>query len=339
MRILISIALLVFTAGSAIAQQTVAQAKARLGDGGIPGEKVAEIAALLNGKADSSGNTVVTAKTGKSVKLQPNAQTSANLSVSSSSTDETTITFGDSAVTRPYLAIHGSTTDGDDDGYIIIGPGGSNSIDRGAAIVMYGNEASNDAGTLKLDAGSVPGAMVEIITAETPGVYRRRWYASYASGNWNSEETYGGSVVFNKGGTGVKLTGGATNDAWAFLTTECNELSTTGATTQTWASALPAYAVMFALTGRVTEAYTSGGTITSLHVGNGSTANQYANALALTSGTTWTSPETGAAGGVMPQSNAAAAQNIVVTANGGGTITAGKMRLCVTYMRSQVPQS
>ena len=339
MKILTSIALLVLTAGSAMAQQTRAQTESDLAGVGIGGEKAEVISSILNGKADSSGNTVVTSASGKSIKLQPNAQTSANLTVSSSSSDETTLTFGDGAVTRPFLAIHGSTTDGDDDGYIIIGPGGSNSIDRGAAIVMYGNEASNDAGTLKLDAGSVPGAMVEIITAETPGVYRRRWYASYASGNWNSEETYGGSVVFNKSGTGVKLTGGATNDAWAFLTTECNELSSTGATSQTWSSALPAYAVMFALTGRITQAYTSGGSITSLHVGNGTTANQYADTLALTANTTWTSPETGAVGGVMPQSNAAAAQNIVVTANGGGTITAGKMRLCVTYMRSQVPQS
>ncbi len=339
MRILISIALLVLWAGSAFSQQTVAQAKARLGDGGIPGEKVAEIAALLNGKADSSGNTVVTAKSGKSIKLQPNAQTSANLTVSSSAADETTLTFGDGAVTRPYLAIHGPTGVGDDDGYIIIGPGGANNLDRGPAIVMYGNNASNDWGTLKLDCGAVTGAMVEIITPDAPGQYRRRWYATYQSGNWNSDETYGGSLVFNKSGTGVKLTGGSTYDGWGFLTTECNELSSTGATSQTWSGALPAYAVMFALTGRVTQAYTSGGTITSLHVGNGSTANQYADTLALTANTTWTSPEAGAVGGVMPQSNAAAAQDIKVTANGGGTITAGKMRLCVTYMRSQVPQS
>ena len=339
MKILTSIALLVLMAGSAFAQQTTAQASSDMMGLGMSGPLSTEVSSLLDGKADSSGNTVVTSASGKSIKLQPNAQTSANLTVSSSASDETTLTFGEADVTRPYLAIHGPTADGDDDGYIIIGPGGANSLERGAAIVMYGNDATNDWGTLKLDCGAVTGAMVEIITPDSPGVYRRRWYATYQSGNWNSDESYGGSLVFNKSGTGVKLTGGSTNDAWAFMTTECNELSSTGATSQTWSGALPAYAVMFALTGRITQTYTSGGSITSLHVGHGTTANQYAATLARTANTTWTSPETGAVGGVMPQSNAAAAQDIKVTANGGGTITAGKMRLCVTYMRSQVPQS
>lgn len=333
---LILTALLVLWAGSAVAQQTAAQAASDMMGLGMPGALAGEVSTLLDGKADSSGNTLITSATGKSIKLSPGDDANRLLTLSSVSDAVMTVTHGDGTAGQ-HLDIHGT----DDNSYIVIGPGSANSLENGSAIVMYGNEYPTNTGDLKLDCGNVPGAVVEVITPDGLGSgtehYKVRWYWAHGSGNFSQHATDGGNINMVKSGTGLIVGGG--NDGWGFLTTECSELTTTGGTTQTWTGALPAYAVMFALSGRVTEAYTSGGSITELDVGNGSVANQYADALALTSGTNWRSPETGAAGGTMPQSNAAAAQNIVVTANGGGTITAGKMRLCVTYLRNQAPQS
>lgn len=127
---------------------------------------------------------------------------------SSYSPDASTFTFGTPGITRPYLEIHGPTSEGSDTGYLILGPGGANNLERGSAIVMYGINASNNAGDLKLDCANLPGAVVEIITpngiTHDSSDYKVRWYWQQGGGNYYNSATDGGDIVFQKDGTGVR---------------------------------------------------------------------------------------------------------------------------------------
>ena len=127
---------------------------------------------------------------------------------SSYSADASSFTFGTPGITRPYLEIHGPTSQGSDTGYLILGPGGANNLERGSAIVMYGIDASNNAGDLKLDCANKAGAVVEIITpngiTHDSSDYKVRWYWQQGGGNYYNSATDGGDIVFQKDGTGVR---------------------------------------------------------------------------------------------------------------------------------------
>lgn len=203
------ISILLAGASSALAQQTKDQTISSLMGTGMPGELSTQVAQILDGKADSSGNTEIISLAGKSIELLPENSAATGLKIRQSGGDSTIISFGDGTPTRAHLDIRGSTTDGNDDGYIIIGPGGANNLERGSAIVMYANETTGgNHGDLKLDCGNVVGGDVEIITPETLGVtntYRRRFYWSAHSGNMFSDADYGGDLVFQKSGSGLSI--------------------------------------------------------------------------------------------------------------------------------------
>lgn len=157
----------------------------------------------------TTGNTQITSPAGKTIQFLPTGITATRLTLSSNGTDQTLITFGDGVPARPHLDIHASTTDGADTGYIIIGPGGNNSLETGSAIVMYGNEDIGGlGGYLKLDSGNVTGAKVEIITPDnilhTSADYKVRWYWQTGYADMFNDATNGGNIVFQKDGTGIR---------------------------------------------------------------------------------------------------------------------------------------
>lgn len=174
----------------------------------MPALLAVETSSILDGKADSGGNTILESNANKVIKFIPDRIASTALTIDQTGTDSTRLIYGDGTAVRGHLDILGATTDGNDDGYIIIGPGGANSLERGAAIVMYGNETTGgNEGDLKLDCGNVSGGEVEIITPETLGnssTYRRRFYWPAHSGDFLGDPDYGGDVVFQKDGSGIQ---------------------------------------------------------------------------------------------------------------------------------------
>ena len=151
------------------------------------------------------GSALITTTSLKPIILRSSGTVSSQLSVISTAIDKTTLIYGDGTATRGHLEIRGATTDGDDDGYIIIGPGGGNSLENGSAIVLYGNETTGgNEGDLKLDCGNVADAVVEVITPQTvgnPSSYKVRWYWQHGTGNFYNDPTSGGDLVLQKSGT------------------------------------------------------------------------------------------------------------------------------------------
>jgi hypothetical protein len=102
---------------------------------------------------------------------------------------------------------------------------------------------------------------------------------------------------------------------------------------QTWAGAKPAGARLVGVSGRVTTAITGPA---SVNIGDGTDADRFAAALALTLGTTFT-PANATAD---PGGWTAAAGDVVVTAvGGGGAFTAGAIRLVALYEELTAPTS
>lgn len=121
----------------------------------------------------------------------------------------------------------------------------------------------------------------------------------------------------------------------ATLTTKLNAMSATlsAAGTHTFTSIIPAGATVVGVTTRVTTTITG---CTSIQIGDGTDADRFGNAIALTSGTTTTNADWT----ITSTPIYAAATNIVITAVGGGaSFTAGAMRVCVYYLAPTAPTS
>lgn len=211
---------------------------------GVPSE-VAEFISIKLLTLDSSGRIVLPAVANKAVILGYSSKT--KLSVTGDGVDTTTIVFGDGVPTRAHLDIRGATTDGDDDGYILIGAGGGNNLERGAAIVLYGNETTGgNHGDLKLDAGNVSGGDVEIIIPRTLGdnsSYRRAWYWPQGTGDFTNDLTYGTDIIFAKSGTTFRIdsdtAASACKGTGTFNGTTAVTISTTCAATSMHVSLTP----------------------------------------------------------------------------------------------------
>lgn len=206
MKSLLLILLAALISGTAYADEARVN---RLMSKGIVSGAAAELDSSFQIDVDSSGNTEIDSAASKTIELKPQGLEATKLAVSSNGTDVTSIVFGNGTPDRASLAIRGATTDGDDDGFIIIGPGGSNSLERGSAIVMYANETTGgNAGDLKLDCGNVANSVVEVITPQTvgdSGSYKVRWYWQQGTGNFYNDATDGGNIVLQKTGTTLDL--------------------------------------------------------------------------------------------------------------------------------------
>ena len=167
-----------------------------------------------------------------------------------------------------------------------------------------------------------------------------------ASGGINSNNAHQMSSSIGVSGTST-LTGVATLQAdpviqgtdadrgGATLTTKLNAMSATldAAGTHTFSGAIPAGATVVGVTTRVTTTITG---CTSIQIGDGTDADRFGNAIALTSGTTTTNADWT----ITSAPVYAAATNIEITAVGGGaSFTAGAMRVCVYYLAPTAPTS
>lgn len=121
----------------------------------------------------------------------------------------------------------------------------------------------------------------------------------------------------------------------ATLTVKLNAISATlsAAGTHAFTAAIPAGATVFGVTTRVTTTITG---CTSINIGDGTDADRFGAAIALTAGTTTTN----ASWTIASTPIYAAATDIVITAVGGGaSFTAGAMRVCVYYAAPTAPTS
>lgn len=139
------------------------------------------------------------------------------------------------------------------------------------------------------------------------------------------------------GSTGLRLLSGFSGTADYGNVQEAVTLGTGAPTTDTVATLLPSGAAIDGVTVRVTTTVT-GGTISSLSIGDATTAGRFCTGVALVAGTTATCllhlDQTGAAGPIQ-----AAAAAVRITAVGGGNPSAGAVRVQVHYRKFAPPAS
>jgi hypothetical protein len=121
------------------------------------------------------------------------------------------------------------------------------------------------------------------------------------------------------------------NGARGLLKTDTTLLSALSGATATWTNAFPAGAIRLGVAGRVTTLITGA---TSFDVGDGSDQDRYANDKAVALNTTFTPAD----GTATPLEWAAAASNVVLTAN-GSNFTGGAVRLVAYYLQLTAPTS
>lgn len=124
----------------------------------------------------------------------------------------------------------------------------------------------------------------------------------------------------------------AAHGAYGRLVTAVTELTLTGG--MTWA-AFPQGCIKLGVSGRVTEAVTSGDGGTDLDIGDGTDADLYKATLAFTLGSTFRSGVDRTAT-ISKDSLTGGAENVVITMN-GGTPSAGKVRLVASYFEQIAP--
>ena len=124
---------------------------------------------------------------------------------------------------------------------------------------------------------------------------------------------------------------GSTRGAYSYFGYAESESSALSGASYTFTSLIPAGVRLLGVSGRVTTLVTGA---TSFHVGDGSDADRFSASVAPALGTTF-SPQGATAD---PGGWSAAAGNVVLTAV-GGNFSAGKVRACAHYIRSEAPQS
>lgn len=114
-----------------------------------------------------------------------------------------TLKWGDNGTTAAQeLTISSGTANDDDDTKLFIAGGGAAASNRGAYILLGGNESTSP-GAVYVIAGNVTNAAIYFQTGDGSSS-RTRWQLSQASGDFTNDATYGGDVVFSKLATGVK---------------------------------------------------------------------------------------------------------------------------------------
>lgn len=163
-------------------------------------------------KVDSSDETRLVSDSGDSVWIDPGGDAKRKFRFNATSDVVHQITFGDGGTTAAQgLVISGSTSDGDDDSVVTITGGGSDGASRGSYISSYGNEVLTNGGGVRIEAGNVATANIDLKIEHASSAIR---FMDTTSGVlWTFENdgdqvgsaTLGGNVVFQQSGKNVVL--------------------------------------------------------------------------------------------------------------------------------------